>query len=155
MPQILPMYCPTINSFKRLVTGYWAPVQVKSISQPFPQDYFLTMPFLQANWGVENRTTALRVIPSDSSVRVETRIPGADANPYLSMAAAIGSGFYGIRKGLYVIIVPFEQIYFALSNHSDWKFFFKGRWMFFPPLARPISQISNSYPETCGMPRRK
>lgn len=81
LPDILPMVAPNVNSYKRLVDGYWAPTQ--------------------ANWGVDNRTTALRIIPgSEKSTRLETRVPGSDVNPYLAMAACIASGLYGIEKGL-------------------------------------------------------
>jgi len=79
MPAILPMYAPTVNSYKRLVEGSWAPASV--------------------SWGIDNRTTALRVINADEgSMRLETRVPGADANPYLSMAAALASGLFGIEN---------------------------------------------------------
>lgn len=81
LPHILPMYAPTVNSYKRLVAGSWAAVS--------------------ASWGIENRTAALRVVPGGpQSTRLETRVPGADANPYLSMAAALASGLYGIRHQL-------------------------------------------------------
>jgi glutamine synthetase len=80
MPQLLCMIAPTINSYTRLIPGFWAPTD--------------------ATWGVENRTTALRVIPgSQKSQRVEYRLGAADANPYLAIAAALGSGLYGIEKG--------------------------------------------------------
>jgi len=79
MPQLLAMLAPTINSYTRLIPGFWAPTD--------------------ATWGVENRTTALRVIPgSDSSQRVEYRLGSADANPYLALAAALGAGLYGIEQ---------------------------------------------------------
>ncbi|WP_419699155.1 glutamine synthetase family protein [Mucilaginibacter sp. NFX135] len=79
LPHILPMYAPTINSYKRLVEGAWAPTTV--------------------TWGVENRTTALRVINTTPAyTRLETRIPGSDTNPYLAMAAALASGLYGIKN---------------------------------------------------------
>jgi len=81
LPHILPMYAPTVNSYKRLSGGAWAPSTL--------------------TWGVENRTTALRVINSGMKyARLETRVAGADANPYLVMAAALASGLYGIRKNL-------------------------------------------------------
>jgi len=81
MPQFLAMVAPTVNSFSRMVPGLWAP--------------------LDATWGVENRTSALRVIPgSAKSQRVEYRIGSADANPYLALAAALASGIYGIEKQL-------------------------------------------------------
>jgi glutamine synthetase len=79
MPQLLCMIAPTVNSYTRLIPGFWAPTD--------------------ATWGVENRTTALRVIPgSDKSQRVEYRLGSADANPYLALAAALGAGLYGIEK---------------------------------------------------------
>ncbi|MFD0749073.1 glutamine synthetase family protein [Mucilaginibacter calamicampi] len=81
LPHIIPMYAPTINSYKRLVEGAWAPTTI--------------------TWAVENRTTALRVInTSEAYTRLETRIPGADTNPYLVMAAALASGLYGIKNKL-------------------------------------------------------
>ncbi|HEV3412173.1 MAG TPA: glutamine synthetase family protein [Puia sp.] len=81
LPDILPMVAPTVNSYKRLVEGAWAP----------------TTP----TWAVDNRTTALRALPgSPSSTRLETRVVGSDANPYLAMAACLAAGLYGVRKGL-------------------------------------------------------
>jgi len=81
LPELLPLYAPTVNSYKRLVEGAWAPTR--------------------ANWGVDNRTTALRVIPGGAkATRVETRVGGSDANPYLALAAAIGSGLWGIEQKL-------------------------------------------------------
>ena len=71
---------PTINSYKRLVPGYFAPVNV--------------------SWGLENRSAAIRVIRSDRSerCRIECRRPGADANPYLALAALVASAADGIRR---------------------------------------------------------
>ena len=81
MPQMLAMVAPTINSYSRLVPGFWAPTD--------------------ASWGIENRTCALRVIPgSASSQRVEYRVAAADANPYLALAVAIASGLSGIEQNL-------------------------------------------------------
>jgi glutamine synthetase len=81
LPELLPFYAPTVNSYKRLVEGAWAPTR--------------------ANWGVDNRTTALRVIPaSPKSTRLETRVNGSDSNPYLALAAAIASGLHGIKHNL-------------------------------------------------------
>ena len=81
MPHILPMYAPVINSYKRLVEGAWAPTTL--------------------TWGIDNRTVALRILNNSSkSCRLETRVIGSDANPYLAMAAALASGLYGIRKKL-------------------------------------------------------
>jgi len=79
LPHILPMYAPTINSYKRLTEGAWAPTTI--------------------TWGIDNRTTALRALPgSVHSTRLETRVIGSDANPYLAMAACLASGLYGIRE---------------------------------------------------------
>jgi glutamine synthetase len=87
LPHIMPMYAPTINSYKRLGGGAWAPVTV--------------------SWGIDNRTVAIRVINSDEeSMRCEMRVPGADVNPYLAMAASLASGLYGIRNKLELKIPP-------------------------------------------------
>ncbi len=81
LPNILPMFAPTINSYKRLVEGAWAPTTI--------------------TWGVDNRTTALRVLSSgEKSTRIEYRVVGSDVNPYLAMAASLASGLYGIKQGL-------------------------------------------------------
>lgn len=81
LPYILPMYAPTINSYKRLVEGAWAPTTI--------------------TWGMDNRTTAIRVLAGGKkSTRIETRVSGSDVNPYLAMAASLASGLYGIRHNL-------------------------------------------------------
>jgi glutamine synthetase len=78
MPEVLAMVASTVNSYSRLVPGFWAPTS--------------------ATWGVENRTTALRVISGGaSSQRVEYRIAASDINPHIALAAAIGSGLWGIE----------------------------------------------------------
>ncbi len=77
----LALTSPTINSYTRLVKGFWAPTA--------------------ATWGVENRTAAFRVIGgSEKSQRVEFRVGAADANPYLAAAATIGAGLCGIEEKL-------------------------------------------------------
>lgn len=87
LPHILPMYAPTVNSFKRLVEGAWAPVTI--------------------TWAFDNRTAALRVLtPSHENTRLETRIPGSDSNPYLAMAASLASGLYGIKHQLPLEVEP-------------------------------------------------
>ncbi|MBZ4187962.1 glutamine synthetase family protein [Niabella beijingensis] len=84
LPFILPMFAPTINSYKRLVEGAWAPTTL--------------------TWGIDNRTVALRVLQqSAAACRLETRVIGADVNPYLAMAAAVASGLYGIRHQLKLV----------------------------------------------------
>lgn len=79
LPYILPMFAPTVNSYKRLVEGAWAPTTL--------------------TWGIDNRTTALRILNgSNNACRIETRVIGSDVNPYLAMAACLAAGLYGIRK---------------------------------------------------------
>lgn len=81
MPDVLALVCSTINAYRRLVPGMWAPTSV--------------------SWGVENRTTALRVVPGGpTSQRVEYRIGPADANPYLALAAALATGLRGVEEKL-------------------------------------------------------
>ena len=82
-----PMIWPTINSYKRLVDGFWAPVK--------------------PTWGMDNRTASFRVIAgSPKATRLETRCPGADVNPYLAMAAVIAAGLHGVEKGLKLTTPP-------------------------------------------------
>jgi glutamine synthetase len=71
---------PTVNSYKRLVPGWFAPVN--------------------ASWGLENRSTAVRAIRSSRPelCRLECRRPGADANPYLALAALVAAADDGIRR---------------------------------------------------------
>ena len=95
MPELLSMVACTVNSYTRLVPGFWAPTS--------------------ASWGVKNRTTALRAIPgSAKSQRIEYRIAAADINPYIAMAAAIGSGLWGVQHK----IEPTEAVQ---GNAYDWK----------------------------------
>ena len=87
MMDFAPMIWPTINSYKRLVDGFWAPVK--------------------PTWGVDNRTASFRVIAgSPKATRLETRCPGADVNPYLAMAAVIAAGLDGVEKGLKLTAPP-------------------------------------------------
>ena len=71
---------PVVNSYKRFAAGSWAPTTLA--------------------WGYDNRTCGFRVVGHGSSVRPETRIPGADANPYLAFAALLAAGLYGIEEKL-------------------------------------------------------
>jgi len=81
MPELLAMVCSTINSYRRLVPGMWAPTA--------------------SNWGIENRTCAVRIIPGGPSAqRTEYRVAPADGNPYVTQAAALASGLRGIEEGL-------------------------------------------------------
>lgn len=79
MPEFLSMVAPTINSYRRLIPGFWAPTD--------------------ATVGVDNRTCAIRIIPgNEKSQRLEYRISAADANPYIVLAAVIASGLWGIEN---------------------------------------------------------
>lgn len=81
LPYMLPMFAPTVNSYKRLVEGAWAPTTL--------------------TWAIDNRTTALRALPSSgTATRLETRVVGSDSNPYLAMAACLASGLYGVKNKL-------------------------------------------------------
>ncbi len=89
LPELMPMYAPTVNSYKRLVDGFWAPVK--------------------PTWGVDNRTASFRAIPgSPKATRLETRCPGADVNPYLAMAACLAAGLHGVEKNLKLSDAPIE-----------------------------------------------
>ena len=81
LPEFLCLFAQTVNSYSRLIPGFWAPTE--------------------ATWGFENRTTALRVIEgSPKSQRIEVRIGSADANPYIALAATLAAGLYGIENKL-------------------------------------------------------
>lgn len=79
-PELTALYSPLVNSYKRYVPGVWAP--------------------LNSSWGIENRTCGSRVIlgQSDHATRIELRQTAADINPYIAMAACLGSGLYGIAN---------------------------------------------------------
>jgi glutamine synthetase len=84
IPDVMPMLAPTVNSYKRLVENYWAPVT--------------------ASWGFEHRSAAVRVICPPSAApgatRIEARVPGADANPHLALAALLALGWRGVKREL-------------------------------------------------------
>jgi glutamine synthetase len=85
--EFAPMFWPTVNSYKRLVDGFWAPVK--------------------PTWGVDNRTASFRVIPSGpKATRLETRCPGADINCYLAVAALVAAGLYGVENDLKLTAAP-------------------------------------------------
>jgi glutamine synthetase len=80
-------FAPTINSYKRYAAASWAPTTLA--------------------WGHDNRTCGFRIVGKGPALRAETRIPGADANPYLAFAAVIAAGLHGIEQGL-ELPPPFE-----------------------------------------------
>ena len=97
MPELFALYAPNINSYKRYVSGSWAPTS--------------------ATWGVENRTAALRAITSGSpAIRIEHRVPGADVNPYLGLAACLAGGLSGIERGLSELPPPVQTDVYAMEG---------------------------------------
>src|SRR3954471_19887511 len=81
LPAAMPLLAPNVNSYRRLLRHSDAPINVQ--------------------WGRDNRTTGLRVpVSSAASRRVENRVAGADANPYLALAASLAAGYLGISEEL-------------------------------------------------------
>jgi glutamine synthetase len=78
--ELAVFFAPTINSYKRFAAGSWAPTTLA--------------------WAYDNRTCGYRVVGHGASLRPETRIPGADANPYLAFAALLAAGLYGLEERL-------------------------------------------------------
>src|SRR3982751_4858402 len=78
VPDVMVCYAPTINSYKRYVDASWAPTRLA--------------------WSYDNRTAGFRVVGVRNSLRIECRIAGADANPYMALAAALASGLDGIQN---------------------------------------------------------
>jgi glutamine synthetase len=88
------MFAPYVNSYKRFVPGSFAPTAVA--------------------WGKDNRTCSMRVVGHGEALRVENRLPGADVNPYLALAAMIAAGLHGIDAEL-----PLEPPYEGNAYESD------------------------------------
>lgn len=90
LPDIMPLLAPTINSFKRLVENYWAPVHV--------------------SWGLEDRLSSIRLIAppvsSPQATRFEVRVPGADLQPHYAMSAILAAGMRGIKEQLEIPVPP-------------------------------------------------
>jgi glutamine synthetase len=78
VPDVMVFYAPTVNSYKRYVDASWAPTRLA--------------------WSYDNRTAGFRVVGEGQSLRIECRIPGADCNPYLALAASLASGLDGIAN---------------------------------------------------------
>lgn len=73
-------FAPTINAYKRYQPGSWAPTKIA--------------------WARDNRTTGFRIVGRGNACRIENRMPGGDANPYLAFAAMIAAGLAGMDEGL-------------------------------------------------------
>src|SRR5919198_1204567 len=80
LKELAVFLAPTINSYKRYAAGSWAPTTLA--------------------WGHDNRTCGFRIVGHGNALRAETRIPGGDVNPYLSFAAVLAAGLYGIENEL-------------------------------------------------------
>ncbi|WP_322479507.1 glutamine synthetase family protein [Nesterenkonia sp. HG001] len=80
MREMTLFYAPNINSYKRFAKGSFAPTTI--------------------GWGLDNRTCAVRLVGEGPSARMENRVPGADANPYLAMAAMLAGGLHGVEQEL-------------------------------------------------------
>ncbi|KAB0582548.1 glutamine synthetase [Ideonella dechloratans] len=81
IPQLMPMFAPYVNSYRRLAPFMSAPINVR--------------------WGYDNRTCGIRVPKSGPAARrVENRVPGVDVNPYLAMAATLACGYLGMEQRL-------------------------------------------------------
>ncbi|MFA6299785.1 MAG: glutamine synthetase family protein [Nocardioides sp.] len=74
------LFAPNVNSYKRFADGSFAPTTIA--------------------WGLDNRTCAVRLVGRGAGARMENRVPGADANPYLALAAMIAGGLHGIEQEL-------------------------------------------------------
>ncbi len=94
MRELTLMFAPQVNSYKRFVDGSFAPTALA--------------------WGNDNRTCSLRVVGHGQGLRVENRLPGADVNPYLALAAMIAAGLHGIDEGL-----ELEPAYVGNAYESD------------------------------------
>ena len=92
LPDIMPILAPTINSYKRLVENFWAPVTV--------------------SWGLEHRAASIRLIAPPTAkagaTRFEVRVPGADTNPHYVLAAILGCGWRGVEKKLEIPCAPLD-----------------------------------------------
>ncbi|KAH8895340.1 glutamine synthetase/guanido kinase [Thozetella sp. PMI_491] len=90
LPDIMPLLAPTINSYKRLVENYWAPVDI--------------------SWGLEDRLSSVRLIAppvcKPAATRLEVRIPGADLHPHYALSALVAAGWRGIEKKLAIPVPP-------------------------------------------------
>ena len=95
LPEVSPLFAPNVNSFRRMRPSHSAPINVQ--------------------WGYDNRSCGLRVPISDrDNRRIENRLPGADASPYLAMAAALVCGYLGVEEQ----IEPSDQVTGNAYNHA-------------------------------------
>lgn len=90
LPDIMPLFAPTVNSYKRLVENYWAPVHI--------------------SWGLEDRIASIRLITppvcKPGATRFEVRIPGADLHPHFALSAILAAGWRGVEKKVEITVPP-------------------------------------------------
>jgi glutamine synthetase len=79
-PELCFCFAPTINSYKRYQSASWAPTKMA--------------------WSHDNRTVGYRIVGQGEAFRIENRMPGADANPYLAFAAMLAAGMAGVEEQL-------------------------------------------------------
>jgi glutamine synthetase len=94
MPDFTLLYAPNINSYKRFAAGSFAPTTI--------------------GWGLDNRSCAVRLVGRGAGARMENRVPGADVNPYLALAAMLAGGLHGIEHEL-----PLEAELVGNAYESD------------------------------------
>ncbi|KAJ5101391.1 hypothetical protein NUU61_003613 [Penicillium alfredii] len=91
LPDIMPLLAPTVNSYKRLIENYWAPVHI--------------------SWGFEDRGASIRLITppvcKPGAMRFEVRIPGADLHPHYALSAILAAGWRGVQKKLEISVARF------------------------------------------------
>ncbi|KAE8377366.1 hypothetical protein BDV26DRAFT_263690 [Aspergillus bertholletiae] len=94
LPDIMPLFAPTINSYKRLVENFWAPVNV--------------------SWGLEDRMASIRIITppvcKPGATRFEVRIPGADLHPHYALSVILAAGWRGVQKKLAIAVPPVSEM---------------------------------------------
>lgn len=90
LPDVMPLVAPTVNSYKRLVENFWAPVTV--------------------SWGLEHRAASIRLIApptaSPKATRFEVRVAGADANPFYVLASILALGWRGVENKMEINVPP-------------------------------------------------
>ncbi|RAH51101.1 glutamine synthetase family protein [Aspergillus brunneoviolaceus CBS 621.78] len=90
LPDLMPLFAPTVNSYKRLVENFWAPVHV--------------------SWGLEDRMASIRLIAppvcKPAATRFEVRIPGADLHPHYALAAIVAAGWRGVQRKREIPVPP-------------------------------------------------
>ncbi|KAF7591082.1 hypothetical protein BBP40_001981 [Aspergillus hancockii] len=100
LPDIMPLFAPTINSYKRLVENFWAPVNI--------------------SWGLEDRMASIRIITppvcKPGATRFEVRIPGADLHPHYALSVILAAGWRGVQKKLEIKVPPVSAMKQSNTN---------------------------------------